>query len=418
MLHRHLIACVIAFVLLGYAPLQAEAPSEPSFTPADMDTLRDMSLLQLMIVHVVTSASKYPQTSLEAPASVDVITDEDIKRHGYRNVAEALSSLPGVYLMTDDNLYYFIGIRGYSRPGDYSTRIAVLVDGHRSNKDTNGGMALGTSFKVDMNLIKSIEFVRGSSSSLYGQGALFGVINVITKDAEDFAGTEISTEIDVDPDRYQGNITFGKSFENDIKLLLSASVSDKPGQTLYFPEYDNTPLTNGVLNKRDYQEIQRLFAKLNYRDFTLTAVYTEREAGSPPNYGVLFDSPSHGQNLRFSVAADYRHQFNEQLETHFRVNWNRITLKMESYYDYGFAIVTNRIDDPSNWLNAEWQWQWHGERHHLIGGIEYHHSLLQEQRSYDEDPYFEWVNAQTDEGYWAVYLQDEFKLTDQLVLNA
>ena len=87
------------------------------------------------------------------------------------------------FYVTNDRNYSYLGVRGFSRPGDYNARILLLVDGHRMNDNVFGSALLGTEFPLDVDLIERIEIIRGPSSSLYGTSAFLAVINVITEGA-------------------------------------------------------------------------------------------------------------------------------------------------------------------------------------------------------------------------------------------
>jgi outer membrane receptor for ferrienterochelin and colicin len=80
----------------------------------------------------VYTASKYEQKITEAPSKVSIVTDDEIRRYGYRTLADILRSLPGFYVSYDRN-YSYVGVRGFGVPGDYNTRVLMLVDGHRIN---------------------------------------------------------------------------------------------------------------------------------------------------------------------------------------------------------------------------------------------------------------------------------------------
>src|SRR5574341_62694 len=96
--------------------------------------LRGLTLEELMEIEVqtVVSASRYRQKVSEAPSSVTIITAEDIRKFGYRTLADILRSVRGFYT-TYDRSYHYLGVRGFGRLGDYNTRILLLVDGHRMN---------------------------------------------------------------------------------------------------------------------------------------------------------------------------------------------------------------------------------------------------------------------------------------------
>src|SRR5690606_14006981 len=157
--------------------------------------LGSLSLEQLLEIEVpiVYGASRYDQKATLAPSSVTLITADEIRRHGYRTVAEALNSLPGVFLSNDRN-YHYLGIRGFLRPGDTLTRLLFLVDGHRMNDNVFGGTHVGTDSIVDLDLVDRIEFIPGPSSSIYGNSAFLGVVNVRTRRPEDIGGLEASVE--------------------------------------------------------------------------------------------------------------------------------------------------------------------------------------------------------------------------------
>src|SRR5688572_12064435 len=138
------------------------------------DDLAAKSLEDLMTMEVasVYSASKHSQKVTEAPSSVSIVTSEQIQRYGYRTLAEILSSVRGFYVTYDRN-YTYLGVRGFARPGDYNTRVLVLVDGHRINDNVYDQALLGRELPVEVDLIERVEVVRGSSSSLYGTSAFF-----------------------------------------------------------------------------------------------------------------------------------------------------------------------------------------------------------------------------------------------------
>jgi outer membrane receptor for ferrienterochelin and colicin len=174
---RRSVVFIVISLLLLVIPAGVSAQEKP-----DIPGLLDKSLEELMSIEIesVSSASGFTQKVTEVHASVTFVTSEDIQRYGYRTLAEVLKSVPGFYVSYDRN-YSYVGVMGYGLPGDYNSRIALLIDGHRMNDNIYEGALLGTDFPLDVDLIDCVEVIRGPNSSLYLASAFLGVINVITK---------------------------------------------------------------------------------------------------------------------------------------------------------------------------------------------------------------------------------------------
>jgi outer membrane receptor for ferrienterochelin and colicins len=128
----------------------------------------------------VSAASKSLLSVDEAPASVTVITREELQSFGYQSLAEALQAVRGIFL-SNDRIYTYLGIRGFSPPGDLNTRIAILWDGHVMNDVWAGQGYAARDLDVDLAEIERIEVIRGPGSTLYGTGAIFAVINLVPR---------------------------------------------------------------------------------------------------------------------------------------------------------------------------------------------------------------------------------------------
>src|SRR4051812_3159242 len=155
----------------------------------------------------VYGAVKYDQKVTEAPASTTIITADQIKKYGYRNFTQILDSVPG-FFTTNDRNYDYVGIRGFNRPGDYNSRVLLLIDNHRLNDAVYDQAPIGNDGPIDVDLIDRVEIIRGPSSSLYGTNAFFGVINVITKRGKDLKGLEVSGEAGTF-DSYKSRMSYG-----------------------------------------------------------------------------------------------------------------------------------------------------------------------------------------------------------------
>src|SRR6195256_959190 len=157
--------------------------------------LPDLSLEDLMELDAgqVFGASERLQPAIEAPASVSFITAQEIARYGYRTLAEILRGVRGMYVTNDRN-FSFLGTRGFAKPGDYNSRILLLINGHRVNDNVFGQAEIGAEFGLDPAMFERVEVIRGPASSLYGDSAFFAVVNVMTRSGASLGGASIALE--------------------------------------------------------------------------------------------------------------------------------------------------------------------------------------------------------------------------------
>jgi len=179
--------------LITFARGAAVALAVPALLSAQQTgRATDVSLDSLLNTRI-SAASKYAQTSAEAPASVTIITSDDIRNHGYRDLQEVLETVRGFYVSNDRN-YPYLGVRGFSRPTDYNNRVLLLIDGNTMNEQVWGGTPIGSDLPINLDAVERIEVVRGPGSVLYGTSAMFGIINIVTKSAYEHAGRAPSPE--------------------------------------------------------------------------------------------------------------------------------------------------------------------------------------------------------------------------------
>jgi len=133
---------------------------------------------------VVVGAAKREQSLGNVASAVTVVSADRIRRFGYRTIGEAVAAVAGTYLV-DNRLSYSIGIRGLQIPGDFNTRILVLVDGASINEAWGAFAGVGFDAIVGIDEVARIEVIRGPVSSVYGTNAFFGIINIVTRNASD-----------------------------------------------------------------------------------------------------------------------------------------------------------------------------------------------------------------------------------------
>lgn len=378
--------------------------------------LTDIPIEQLLTLEVVT-ASKIPQKISEAPSAVSVITSEDIKHYGYLSLSEILRSVRGMHVTYDRN-YSYVGTRGLGRPGDFNTRLLILVDGRRLNDSVYNQGAIGTEFPIDVELIDRVEFVPGPGSAIYGSSAFFGVINVITKTGAVIAGTEASATLG-HFDTSKGRITLGKKFENGMDLLVSASRLNSSGQNLYFPEFDSQDSNRGIAQGLDHDRYKRLFAKLSVAGLTLETYLGERVKGIPTaSYGQQFNDARSRTVDKYSAASlSYRRELSNTLEFYGSLSLNRY--RYSGDYIYGFQSDTVNRDAASaqSW-GSELRLLSTGIRNHkIIAGIEYQNDYKRFLINFDTSPFVSYLETDNPMRGYGLYVQDEIRLSDYLIFN-
>lgn len=141
------------------------------------------SELEELINQLILAASKRPLTARESPGIVTLITDEEIRNSGARDLIDVLRLVPGIDFGVDVEGVVGIGTRGlWAHEG----KMLLMIDGQEMNDLLFGITPFGNHFPVDQ--IKKIEVIRGPGSAIYGGFAEYGVINIITKNANDLPG--------------------------------------------------------------------------------------------------------------------------------------------------------------------------------------------------------------------------------------
>lgn len=189
MLSRRLAACAVLCALHASAAAQAVDPADlPPLPAADEDMSSSATVLAAASAEeeVVVGAAKREQSLGNVASAVTVVSADRIRRFGYRTVGEAVAGVAGVYL-EDNRINASLGIRGLQIPGDFNTRILVLVDGATANEAWGASSGLGFEGLVTIDEIARIEVIRGPVSSVYGANAFFGIINIVTRGAAEQA---------------------------------------------------------------------------------------------------------------------------------------------------------------------------------------------------------------------------------------
>ena len=397
-------ASAILFALLCLPPARAMAQAtDPPSTGSSLDELLDVK---------ISGAAKYEQTARQAPASVTIITSEDIERYGYRTLADALMTVRGFFVSYDRN-YTYVGVRGFSRPTDYNNRILLLLDGHTLNENVYGAAQLGSELPIELDLVERIEIVRGPGSALYGTGAMLAVVNVVLKKGSALNGGRLALG-GGSYGRVQGTISAGKELERGPDLLASAFGTDVKGQDLFYPEYDSPDTGNGIARNGDSDRSYGGIAAATWGDFRLTGLWTSRAKGIPTgSFDTEFGNPAArtSDSHRF-LDLRYEHGLTPNLLLTARAYADHYGYK--GLYPYETPFLERANDD---WYGGEVRARWDPKPNNRVTvGAEYRSDTRADYRSFEAgDPSFE-GNFPFDVA--SFYLQDEFQVTPSLAVTA
>lgn len=205
--------------------------------------LLNLSMEELMNIKVV-SVSKREENYYETAAATFIITHDDIRRSGARSIPEALRLAPGVEVNRVNANQYAVAIRGQNDL--FSDKLLVLMDGRTLYTPTTSGVFwLAQNYPLED--IERIEVIRGPSGAIWGANAVNGVINIITKDANNTTGTFISAGGGIEEQAF-GSLRYGADFDKvALRGYMMSEQRDgdifplESSQSIAFPGSEDAP---------------------------------------------------------------------------------------------------------------------------------------------------------------------------------
>jgi len=253
---------LIFFYFLGQGKLMSQEVNNDVFA---------LSLEELLNVQITTATQRSQKLS-EAPATVISYSSEQIESYGWRDLKDIFRNVTGVDVSYDvqgevKTLVTFRGIEG-------NQKILILQDGQRQNPITGERFIFG--HNIPLHIYKRVEIVFGPASAIYGADAYAGVVNLITKDGTDIDGVAGSIGY-VSTNALVSNLTFGKSINNDIDVIISGRLyygNDFPYHRHYTDSLDYAVVNDyegelGSLEKVYPIKNWNLLSKIRYGKLTL-----------------------------------------------------------------------------------------------------------------------------------------------------
>lgn len=336
--------------------------------------------------NLVVSAAGTSQDAFSAPASVTVITAEQLQKTGMVDLTDALRAVPGVAVAgaTDgENIF----IRGL--PSEYTL---ILVDGKRQNmrqSRTNGTGGIEQFYVPPVSAIERIEIVRGPMSSLYGSEAMGGVINIITKRSLTKWTAELTVEHTFPDDDDDG-------VERQHSLYLSGPVvEDALEVQLWGRRFarDESQRERGA-SERDLDDIKARVTWLAsdnhelYVEAGQTNIESDPRLDSRDNYALGYEGDLGAWSATASLAVE---------------DGGRDTEGSERKPEVTNSILDAKVSRPFFWKG----------NHDLTLGHQFMRSELSDQNpGLDDGEHYSFQNDQ-----WALFAEDVWEISDRFALT-
>ncbi|GLK92995.1 ligand-gated channel protein [Achromobacter xylosoxidans] len=354
---------------------------------------------------VVVTASGYEQEIQDAPASISVITREDLDKKFYRDINDALVDVPGV-IVTGGGDRQDISLRGM---GPKYT--LILIDGKRQNsretRTNSDSTGVEGGWTPPLSAIERIEVVRGPMSSLYGSDAMGGVINIITRKVPAEWGGEIRLDTTIQESNKSGDIYQGNFY------LAGPIKTDLLGLQIY-----------GQATQRDEDDIVDGFRKRNSESVTAKLALTPNR-----DHDIVLEATTMRQKLHETLGktveplppgqACGRNGCPASSDTDYRSN--KWALSHTGRWGWGVSdsyVQQEEFDNRSRQMkikNLDLQTSWTlplGSHMLTLGG-----SYLSQRLNDQTGNQLANGPSKVDRYQWALFAEDEWRLTESFAVT-
>lgn len=431
-----------AIMLLAlWAPCNANAAAED----ADADAALQALLGALDQETKIATRSKMNVDYV--PGMVSVLYGEDLVDRGVRDAGEALALIPGIELSISSDGTLLVFVRGIGSVFA-SGKIKVMLNDVAFNSTLS---VASTALSIPSEQIERIEVIRGPGSTIYGEFAFSGVVNVITRKKQDQVFARYG---DLGQKTLGAVLTHGKPGE-DWYTSLSISGTNVDGDAVEagpdvlrgFP-VPNVTRAPGITNEK---EIDRaLILHTDFQNYDFSVQWSKVESGD--HFGLAHALPGNGQSLIRNVAmlaVDAGWDFNLGHDLNGRAEAGWLDYKLDSglHQIYPPGFFRPGVGAPTDFPQGVFASPNHEERKYLASvelnyaGIEHHEILLGMDWSYTKqgdvfairnyDPLTlaprplakytgaeNWLGEDLDRRLWAVFIQDQFAANEQLTITA
>ncbi|MGH7950898.1 MAG: TonB-dependent receptor plug domain-containing protein [Limisphaerales bacterium] len=344
----------IALALANHLASAAETNSIAAVS-ANAD-LGNLSIEQLMNIKVSILG---PSESIsQTPAAVSVVTQNDIQRSGAMNIPEALRLVPGLDVAQLDSSQWAVSARGFNDA--FANKLLVMQDGRSIYTPLFSGVFWDVQGTM-MEDIDHIEVVRGPGATLWGANAMNGVINILTKDAEDTQGLLVSGG-GGNQDRGFASARYGGKINDDAYYRVYGT----------YENHDSTELPDGGDANNSWQ-LARAGFRTDWKppgdnSFTfqgdgyaswIDQVFGIYDSANPPTWTDVIQDQMKADGA--NVLGRWTHAFSDTAN-----------FKLQAYYDYTARDVPQVFDEQRHTVDLDFKHEFAaGDRNKFVWGLGY-----------------------------------------------
>ena len=379
------------------------------FLPASISAREEEDVVTME--EVVVTATRDKEEIRKIPANVSVITAKDIEESGATSIVEVLENLASINFVSwsGNPSQAYIDMRGFGGDNPFGKTL-IMLDGRRLNRPD---MASVNWLQIPINNVERIEVVRGASSVLYGDSAVAGVINIITKRG-------------VGKPKVNASVIVGSYGLHDERVgvtgstgRLSYALTGENQKTFGYRERSKFSSKGAGLNLSydcsDYFDIS-LGLSFNKTDFDMPGCLTKAQMEQDRRQyqpGHSHDDSSNkysNVNLKMeSFLGDFG-----RFDVNFLYGNKDINCAMSSWLLYYDADIDTFGVTPKYILEKDI----FGQANKLILGLDYYHETLDRDKFSDREKTLKTSTAELTKNSIGCYIRDEFNILKELILSA
>ena len=365
---------------------------------------------------VVVTASGFEQNLRDAPASISVISAEELKKKSYTDITDALKNVAGVQI-AGGGVEQSIMMRGMT-----SAYTLFLIDGRPAQGNdafAQRGSQAGTpiNFLPPIEAIERIEVIRGPASALYGSDAMGGVINIITKKVGNkFSGSITSEYITPHSSNKLNEDTFQTSAYLNMPLIEDVLGLQLTGAFHNQEESNFVGGSDSAASDPEYDK-RNLGGKLSWNLNEANAL----------TFGHTYTKQERWHNPGKSLAADGEAQYSESIKKNYFLQHEGKygNVFSNSYINYDHSENPTTVNETTGngvefeVVTANTQASWFLGAHTLTGGLTHKYEKLEDGSNGLREPVVPDANAlvEMDRYQNSIFLEDNWNLTDNLILT-